>query len=268
VQPDPARGVHEERTNRQMETDRQRERRIRLQGSYNFRDIGGYPTLDGRSVRWQRVYRSDALFRLTEQDLAILQPLGVATLIDLRTPLEVSANGPSPLIATHGVRHSHRPFFQDPVDPDNLNALPDLPVLYAELIEKGPETIRGIFEDLANEANYPAVIHCAVGKDRTGIVISLLLRTLGVADETIVADYALTEPYLLAFVDELRRTGNGHFVEGIRDELFLAPAATMRGFLDVVDTRFGGTDQLLADAGVPAGAQEEIRRLLLEAPVS
>jgi protein-tyrosine phosphatase len=247
-----------------METNRQRERRIRLQGSYNFRDIGGYPTMDDRTVRWQRVYRSDALFRLTEQDLAILQPLKVATLIDLRTPYEVSASAPSPLVATHGVRHSHRPFVQDPVDPDNLNALPDLPVLYADLIATGPETIRGVFEDLADESNYPAVIHCAVGKDRTGIVVALLLRTLGVADETIVADYALTEPYLLAFVDELRRTGNGHFVAGIRDELFRAPAATMLGFLDVVDTRFGGTDQLLTDAGVPAGAKDELRNLLLE----
>ena len=78
-----------------------------------------------------------------------------------------------------------------------------------------------------------------------------------------MADYALTEPYLLAFVDELRRTGNGHYVDGIRDELFLAPAATMLGFLDVVDTRFGGADQLLADAGVPTGAKDELRRLLL-----
>jgi len=247
-----------------MEPSNQRERRIRLQGSYNFRDIGGYPTMDGHTVRWERVYRSDALFRLTEQDLATLRPLKVATLIDLRTPKEVETSAPSPLIVAQAVRHRHRPFFQDPVDPDNLNDLPDLPVLYAELIEKGPETIRGIFTDLTDEATYPAVIHCAVGKDRTGIVTALLLRTLGVDDDTIIADYTLTEPYLLAFVDELRRTGNGHYVEGVRRELMLAPAATMRGFLDLVDIRFGGAEQLLTDAGVPTGAKDQLRHLLLE----
>ncbi len=247
-----------------METTQERERRIRLQGSFNFRDIGGYQTIDERTVRWERVYRSDALYRLTEQDLTTLQPLKVATLIDLRTPKEVEAGGPSPLIATQAVRHRHHPFFQDPVDPDKLNDLPDLPVLYAELIETGADTIRGIFTDLTDEANFPAVVHCAVGKDRTGIVIALLLRTLGVGDATVAADYALTEPYLLAFVDELQRTGNGHYVEGVRRELMLAPIETMLGFLDVVDTRFGGTEQLLTDSGVPTDVRDQLRHLLLE----
>jgi protein tyrosine/serine phosphatase len=247
-----------------VESARQRDRRIKLQGSYNFRDIGGYAGADGRTVRWQRVFRSDALARLTEDDLATLRPIGVRTLIDLRTIPELEQSGPSQLIDAHGVRHRHHPFFQDPVHPDRLNELPDLPLLYAGLIEQGAETIRGIFEALADDATYPAVVHCAAGKDRTGIVIALLLRTLGVDDETIVTDYALTETYFTEYTDAQRRAGVTPLFDGLRPELLSAHAETMFGFLQVVDTRFGGAGQLLADSGVPAGAASELRNLLLE----
>lgn len=247
-----------------MESIRERSRRIKLDGSYNFRDIGGYAGADGRTVRWQRVFRSDGLAFLTESDLATLQPLGVTTLIDLRTIHELEQTGPSPLIDAHGVRHRHHPFIDDPVHPDRLNELPDLPQLYAGLIETGAETIRGVFEALADDTAYPAVVHCTAGKDRTGIVISLLLRTLGVDDETIVTDYALTETYFIEYAEEQRRAGLTPLFSGLRPELLSARAETMFGFLTVVDTRFGGTEQLLSDSGVPAGAKEELRHLLLE----
>lgn len=245
----------------------QRERRIRLQGSYNFRDIGGYAGADGKTVRWERVFRSDALFRLTPEDLDTLRPLGLATLIDLRTRAEIERTGPSPLLVAHGTNHRHHPFLNDPVDPDDLDALPKLADLYAGLLDTGAETIRGVFDTLANTDHYPAVIHCAVGKDRTGIVVSILLRSLGVDDETIVTDYAITETNFHELVAHLRATNNAELlaeIDAIRPDLMAAPAATMRDFLGLIDTRFGGTEQLLADSGVPAGAMAELRSLLLE----
>jgi protein-tyrosine phosphatase len=245
----------------------ERERRIRLQGSYNFRDIGGYPAADGQTVRWERLYRSDALFRLTPDDLEALRPLGLTTLIDLRTHAEIERTGPSPLLDAHGAVIRHHPFLNDPVDADDPNALPDLSELYAGLLETGAETIRGVFDTLANTATYPAVIHCAVGKDRTGIMVSILLRSLGVDDATIAADYAITETNFADLIAWLTATGNTELlaqINSVRPEILAAPAGTMREFLGLIDSRFGGTDQLLADAGVQPGTRDELRAHLLE----
>ena len=245
----------------------ERERRIRLQGSYNFRDLGGYPAADGRTVRWQRIYRSDALFRLTPDDLVTLQPLGLGTLIDLRTLAEIERTGPSPLLAAHGTLHRHVPFLNDPVDQDNLNALPELSDLYADLLDTGAETIRSVFEALATDATYPAVIHCAVGKDRTGIMTAVLLRSIGVDDDTISVDYAITDTNFREMLDYLRATNQTALlaeIESVRPELMAAPVETMHQFLALIDSRFGGTDQLLRDAGVPSGARETVQHLLLE----
>ncbi len=245
----------------------ERERRIRLQGSYNFRDLGGYSAADDRTVKWEHVFRSDALFRLTPDDLVTLQRLGLATLIDLRTLAEIERTGPSPLLVSHGTLHRHVPFLNDPVDQDDPDALPTLSLLYAQLLDTGAETIRGVFDALANADTYPAVIHCAVGKDRTGIMVSILLRTLGVDDAIIAADYALTETNFQEMVAYLRATNNTEIlaeIDAVRPEILAAPAATMIEFLALIDSRFGGTDQLLKDSGVPAGASAELRERLLE----
>jgi len=240
------------------------ERRIALQGSTNFRDIGGYATRSGTTVRWKRVYRSDALARLTDDDLAVLAPLQVATLIDLRSPRELEASGHSRLVTEHGVTHKHLPFLPESTNPTDYQNIPPLSELYVHMIERGAPTIRAVFEMLADNTTYPAVVHCAAGKDRTGVTIALLLRTLGVADEVIVADYALTDGYLAEGIERLRAAGGIEQYSHVPPEILRAHAETMAGFLATVDQRFGGTDQVLADAGVLPGTQDEIRRHLLE----
>jgi protein tyrosine/serine phosphatase len=240
------------------------ERRLPLQGSCNFRDIGGYETADGRTVRWKRLYRSDALHGLTPDDLALIAPLGVATLIDLRSHREFEASGHSPVIAAHGTVHRHLPFLPESTAPTNYDQFPPLTELYVQMIEKGAATIRAVFETLADNTTYPAVVHCAVGKDRTGVTIALLLRTLGVSDEVIVADYALTDGFLAEGIARLRAMGAAADLDRIPEHVLRAHAETMAGFLAAVDTKFGGTDQLLADTGLLPGTQSQIRELLLE----
>ncbi len=240
------------------------ERRLPLQGSCNFRDIGGYPGQDGRTVRWNRLYRSDALHMVTPADLELLSPLGVATLIDLRSAREVERSGLSPLTTTHGARHHHLPFAPRAADPGDFAKYPPLGELYVTMIEQGAETIRAVFAALAEPATYPAVVHCAVGKDRTGITIALLLRTLGVDDATIVADYALTDGFLAEGIERWKAAGGGAELASLPEFVLRAHAETMRGFLDVIDTRFGGSTQLLTDAGVLPGTATAIRELLLE----
>jgi hypothetical protein len=102
------------------------ERRIRLQGSYNFRDIGGYASATGQTVRWKRLYRSDALHQLTPEDLEILQPLGVSTLLDLRSIGELELTGQSQLVSEQGAIHRHVPFVQDLDDHIDLTEFPPM----------------------------------------------------------------------------------------------------------------------------------------------
>jgi protein tyrosine/serine phosphatase len=240
------------------------ERRIALQGSTNFRDIGGYATRTGETVRWKRVYRSDALARLTDDDITLLTPLQVATLIDLRSMQELETSGHSRLVTDHGVTHRHLPFLPESTNPVDYQNLPPLSELYVQMIERGAPTVRAVFDALADDATYPAVIHCAAGKDRTGVTIALLLRTLGVADEVIAADYALTDGYLAEGIERMRAAGGAEQLSHVPPALLRAHAETMAGFLATVDARFGGTDTLLADAGVLSRTQDEIRRHLLE----
>jgi protein-tyrosine phosphatase len=240
------------------------ERRLPLQGSCNFRDIGGYRAAGGQTTRWKRLYRSDALHGLTPDDLALLEPIGVTTLIDLRSHRELESSGPSPLIAAHGTLHRHLPFLPESTAPVDYENYPPLSEIYVLMIERGAETVRALFDVLADPASYPAVIHCAVGKDRTGVSIALLLRTLGVSDVDIIADYALSDGFLADGIARLRAAGRAADIDRVPAEILRAHAETMRGFLATVDARFGGTDTVLADAGVLPGTQDEIRRHLLE----
>lgn len=240
------------------------ERRISLQGSTNFRDIGGYATQDGQTIRWKRLYRSDALARLTEDDLVVLSPLQVATLIDLRSHQELTQTGPSQLVSALGATHRHLPFIAETTNPLDYASLPPLSDLYVQMIEQGAPTVRAVFEALADNTTYPAVVHCAAGKDRTGVTVALVLRTLGVSDDIIAADYALTDGYLAEGIEKLRALGEVEQYSKVPPGLLRAHAETMLGFLATVDSRFGGSDKLLADAGVLPGTQAEIRNLLLE----
>jgi protein-tyrosine phosphatase len=170
------------------------ERHITFQRLHNFRDLGGYRTDDGRTVRWGQLYRSDSLGKLAGADLARFRELGVRTVIDLRYPWEIEARGRVPhhdRLVWHNLSIEHRPYDQATIDPavDPWRYLADR---YAEVVEDGAAELREALEVVA-EADGPLVFHCASGKDRTGLLATLLLTLLGVDDEQIVADFALTE---------------------------------------------------------------------------
>lgn len=161
----------------------------------NFRDIGGYPTEDGRQVRWNRVYRSSALADMTDADQAVLARLGIQLICDLRTDEEVAEVADQ---VPEGAEYLHLPakgeenrlqrMLQLFVNPSSTEDL--MPELYTTImLDNNTELIQRIFTRLADPASYPMVIHCAAGKDRTGVVVALLLKLLGVSDEIIVADY-------------------------------------------------------------------------------
>src|SRR5262245_29398227 len=159
-------------------------RLIDLEGCLNFRDLGGYPAADGRSVRWRRVFRSDALHLLTAGDVArIRDELGVRDVIDLRSSAEVRSEGRGPL-AEHAVRFHHVPLFDSEVRSEDRERAAQITLAdrYVFLAELAGERIARVVQLLADAAT-PAVHHCAAGTARTGGISALRTGLLGVPGE-------------------------------------------------------------------------------------
>ena len=168
-------------------------RHIEFERLHNFRDVGGYRTRDGRSVHWRTLYRSDSLSKLAGADLARFRQLGVRTVIDLRYPWEIEARGriPDGTGATyHNLCIEHRPYDQAALGPD-VETARYLADRYAEVAADGVRELRQALQVIAYGAA-PIVVHCSAGKDRTGLLVALVLSLLGVSDEDIIADFALT----------------------------------------------------------------------------
>jgi protein-tyrosine phosphatase len=169
-------------------------RHVEFERLRNFRDLGGYRTDDSRAVAYGALYRSDSLGKLTGADWDRFLALGVRTVIDLRYPWEIEASSRVPEVERFTYANlsiEHRPYDQAEIDPE-VDPWRYLADRFAEVAEDGVEEIRQAIELIA-EGPGPAVFHCASGKDRTGLLAALVLTLLGVSEEQIVADFALTD---------------------------------------------------------------------------
>ncbi len=239
-----------------------RVRNYRLAGSYNFRDIGGYATADGQHVQWGQVFRSDAVHRLTDSDLNQLRPLGVRTILDLRSNREITASGSGLIHGEPGLDVIHIPFGRIGEEADPTWQTMTLGELYEGIVVEARGAIAQVMTTLAEREALPAVVHCAAGKDRTGVSIALLLRLLGVDDATITEDYVLTESNFSCFLDRLSPEELEH-LSIIPDELMRVDATVLAATFAIVDTQYGSTGAYLRDAGVAPDAIATLRRRLL-----
>ena len=219
------------------------ERFVNLEASHNFRDLGGYPTRDGRVTKWGEVFRADALFNLTTTDLAKVTELGINTIIDLRSADELETRGRFPS-DRHDAEVHHFPVLDVPWSDDDVPDFED-PVdfllwAYPEMFQKGGHQLAAAVNTIANSPG-PAVFHCAAGKDRTGLVALLILGSLGVDDEVIIADFAHSDVGL----ERLRIWAEAN-ESNLATRLGAAPAAFMKA--DGRAMRIV-IDQLVADHG-------------------
>lgn len=166
---------------------------IPLEGASNFRDVGGYRTADGRRVRTGLVFRSDSPDFLTTADFHTLNQLGVRTFCDLRDTQERNPNRPAgvdvPEIITWADSPKETRDYSSPeaVRRETIESYRHLPERYAR-------PVGDIFRRIA-KGDVPLMFHCSAGKDRTGFTTAILLRTLGVSEETVMADYLASNRY-------------------------------------------------------------------------
>ena len=231
--------------------------------SYNFRDVGGYAGLDGRTVSWRRLFRADSLHRLKGADLETFQALGVRTVIDLRRPFEVEEHGRVP----HSDGLDYRNLVVEHVDWETVDEPADLPHerwladRYLNFAEDGRAGLAAALGVIADPAAAPAVVHCMAGKDRTGVVCALTLSLLGVSDADVAQDYALTEVAMASLTAYLLKTKP----EAVQDKchMFDCPQDAMLLFLDDLRERHGSVEQYVREIGITAEQLAALRGHLL-----
>jgi protein-tyrosine phosphatase len=181
-------------------------RHVVLEGAANFRDLGGYATRDGRTLRWGVLYRSDDLGELTPADVEVVRQLGLQLVCDFRSAGE-RAEQPDRLPAQNPPDVLHLPIHDDAIDPADLGARIragqidglDFDQLLIDANRSFALRFAGqyarMLERLSDPDNLPALVHCTAGKDRAGFAAAVILLTLGVPMETVFEDYLLTNAY-------------------------------------------------------------------------
>ncbi|SFK40096.1 tyrosine-protein phosphatase [Geodermatophilus ruber] len=273
-------------------TSTRTDRWLRLDGTTNTRDLGGLPTHDGGTTVPGRILRSDNLQTLSDADVRrLVEDARLREVIDLRTTAEVLLEGRGPLRAVPAVTHRHFSLLPERGHHTDVFAVEeaDLPEPPADWVETvlprqtaehdreelpavrsylgylahRPENVLGALRALAAGADGAAVVHCAAGKDRTGVVVAFSLAAAGVPHEEIVADYAMTADVIDALVAKLAASPT--YAEDMvrRDVASHTPRAeTMDRLLALLDERHGGPLGWLTEHGFGADEQEALRARL------
>jgi protein-tyrosine phosphatase len=242
------------------------ERHIAFDRVHNFRDMGGYRAADGRTVRWGRLYRSDSLGKLSDDDWERFRPLGVRTVIDLRYPWEIASAGrvrETEGLAFHNLSIEHRPYRQAELEPE-IDTERYLADRFAEVAADGVTEIRAALDVIAASDGAPVVMHCASGKDRTGLMAALVLALLGVSEDDIVADFTLTERATAKLIADWHAANPGRTISW--PDYGRAPAGIMRFFLADLAAEHGSiSGYATARLGVDGELVERLRTTYLTA---
>jgi protein-tyrosine phosphatase len=239
-------------------------RHLGLAGTYNLRDTGGYRTLDGRTTRWRTFLRSDSLHRVPPMAQTTLLNYGVRTVIDLRRSDELHV-APNVFASSSEIVYHHLSLLADTL-PERKVTPRSLPDVYRMILEQRQEQLRQALATLAAPGGFPAIVHCTAGKDRTGLIVALLLGLVGVPAVTIVEDYALSSQYLVGtYLEEARQraANNGIAWEWFQHQV-ICPPEFMQTTLQYLDERHGGIVAYVQSIGLSQEQCERLRHALVE----
>ena len=276
-------------------TSTRTDRWVHLDGTTNTRDLGGLPTVDGGETRFGRILRSDNLQTLSAADVATLvEELGLTEVVDLRTTAEILLEGRSPLRDVDTVTHRHFTLLPErgrrtdvfAAEESDEEVRAHLPADWAEsllprqvapgaegeppavrsylgYLADGTENVLAALRSLAAGGPGAAVVHCAAGKDRTGVISAFALAVAGVEPAAIVADYAQTAEVIEALVAKLATSPTyAEDMTGREIAVHTPRAETMQRVLEVLDERWGGPVGWLEAHGFGADEQAALRARL------
>ena len=242
------------------------ERRVALEGSVNFRDLGGYETADGRRLRWGQVFRSDNLGRLTGRDVNYIQKMGIRMVCDFRTPAEVKKL-PDLLPTGADCASLHLPIKHGEYDPANtferikngdIEWMTEAYMIkgYIKNVEDFAPIWSTFFNSLADRSNRPLVFHCTGGKDRAGVCAALVLLLLGVPEETVIQDHGLSNIYIAAVLEKIYDQIRSQGIEPDKvAPYFTAPESAIVDLLAHIRRVYGSASSFLK---IKAGVDERV----------
>jgi protein-tyrosine phosphatase len=263
---------------------------IELDGAVNVRDLGDLPKVDGRHTQRNRFIRSDNLQGLTDADVRVLlDEHDVRAVADLRTGVEVEAEGPGPITRESSVSVQHFSLFPEAGHNTDAAALDeDSPVVlpwqnrqrtepgetdgarqgaagvYLRYLDDRPDSVLAALRLIA-DTDGATIVHCAAGKDRTGVVTALALAEVGVTREAIVADYEKTAERIDAILARLRASPT--YAEDLENETMdrhRPRRASIERVLDTLDENYGGAPAWLRAHGWTDDDAAALRKHLLD----
>jgi protein-tyrosine phosphatase len=252
---------------------------IELDGAVNVRDLGALATDDGRITARRQLLRGDNLQDLSPSDVrTLVADIGVTTVVDLRSPGEVASEGPGPLTRVGSVHHAYHSVLPEQGTATDaaasalairrdgaMSRYPDdvRCGYYLGYLEDRPDQVVGALRSIAR-APGAALVNCAAGKDRTGVVVALALTAVGVHREAVIADYAASAERMEAILERLRSSRT------YASDVDSTPAAeqaprpqTMAAFLGQLDVRHGGAQGWLAERGFGPADVRSLRAKLV-----
>ena len=241
-------------------------RHLPWDGTFNVRDVGGYRA-DGGTVRWRRLLRADSLAHLTDEGRAAMASAGVRAVIDLRTTSE-RQHLPDALPETDLQVHPS-PLFEFAADVAGVpTGTTSLESIYRHVIDTAGPRISRAVEPLTDHGTLPAVVHCTAGKDRTGLVIALVLSAIGVPDDEIATDFAASRGHLSGgFLERVRARHDQHGVPFEDDavEMYVgSDAELIHAALDRVRRGYGDAAGYLEHHGLSAEQLHRLHATLVE----
>jgi protein-tyrosine phosphatase len=245
-----------------------RPRRIALERVFNFRDLGGYASENGQTVHWGRVYRADGIHRIEGADLARVAALGIRTVLDLRTRGELDDHGRVRAESMNATYH-HLPLLEKVWERDLYGAEHDAVELladrYVAMLDQGADSIVTALSAVADTERLPLVFHCSAGKDRTGVLAAVLLSVLGVSDDDIAADYALSRTAMREMAEWVRtERPESYETMAAQPPAFLdAPPLAIRRFLALARANYGSLTDYVVASGLSPDSVDALRAALL-----
>lgn len=241
-------------------------KRLPLHHGHNVRDLGGYPLENDGMIAWHKLYRADNLHALDEHDWMYVKDANITCILDLRS-LQEQADAPY-ACEQYGIEHYALPFmkqeieFTDSISEDaKMKFLSSMKLDYVAMLQEATDKVVLAFQKIASVlAKGEAVLfHCTAGKDRTGILATLLLDVCGVDARDILADYQTSSTYNVIGVNQLLPSELMQIPEV--KALFASNVEMMQPLLDFLHTQ--STQQYLSDIGVDANDIRIIKQQMI-----